>query len=118
VFRDSDQQHGVCRALVALAGKPHLWDVTSRDSYLRGPTEALWHIVERRPGAKYASSGAELLVRIALDVWNGQGGTQLGRALNVLDNRHLRAVGELLVAIATDPSAIDRWIETYQPEES
>ena len=70
----------------ALAG---LWEST-------GPTVRACALLEQVGGR--LSSGENLLLRVAFDIWNGHGGARVGDLLFVLDEGNLRAVAEALLA--------------------
>lgn len=102
MFRDEAQTHAAIRTLLdTLPGLGRLWTDT-------GPTDEAVRLVETRGGA--LSSGEALLVFVAFDLWNGQGGAQLGRVFHILSAEPLAALGLLLAAVTRGPDAIDAWI--------
>lgn len=50
------------------------------------------------------------MLRIAFALWQRRNRALLGEILHALDAANLRAVGELLIAIAGGPTTIDGWI--------
>ena len=56
------------------------------------------------------SSGERLMVRVLRDLWNSRGGASVGDLFRTFDNDNLRCLGELLVALADGPDALDAWI--------
>ncbi|MEM1206204.1 MAG: hypothetical protein AAGN66_23435 [Acidobacteriota bacterium] len=102
----------ICLALVHMVGRPDLWTE-------RGPTaEAFQHLAgRRRPDSEEA-----LMLQLSWDLWAGGDGVRL-RDLLQLDPDKLRAIGDLLTAIAdsaspsADPSApIERWTRSQLAE--
>lgn len=75
-----------------------LWDSN-------GPTELAWKLRGRRTTL---SHGEHVILRIALDIWNGQGGATFADVLEVLDARLEARVGLLLVAHAAGNAGI--WV--------
>ena len=103
-FRDTKQRAETCRALCALAGRYDLWSST-------GPTE-------KAAGELVASPLLEedlALVRAAWSVWNGLGDLHLAELLRVLRPSDLRALAELLTALAVSPLQVDAWLASYAP---
>lgn len=102
MFRDDAQTHAAIRLLLGtIPGLARMWTET-------GPTDEAAHVVEGTSSAM--SSGEVLLVRVAFDLYNGQGGASFGRVLNTLGNEPLNALGALLVAFTQSPEAIEVWI--------
>lgn len=98
----TDTQHeNVCRGLVGLAGLQWVWSKT-------GPTPRGLEALE----SKSLSSSEETLLRFALDLHNGSGHADMAQLLK-LDDRHLRAVGQLLTALVDGGPAVDRWAAAY-----
>lgn len=103
-FRDSKQRAEACRALCALGGCYDLWTPT-------GPTE--------KAGRELLASSLleedHALVRAAWSVWNGLGDLHLAELLRVLRPSDLRALAELLTALAVSPLEVDAWLASYAP---
>ena len=58
------------------------------------------------------SSGERIVLFVAWSVWNGEGNATIGDVIHRLDEHNLRAIGTLMLAMATDSSsAIDRWLD-------
>lgn len=107
MFRDDTQRGLVCAILAArLPGGSERWFAPDKLGILR-PTDEAWDAIEN--GAPM-SSGELLMLRAAIDVWNGAGGLVLGRALDTLDSRYLGLLGSFLVAYARGPHAIGAWV--------
>lgn len=101
-MRDDRQLALVCKALLERVRLGDLWAAD-------GPTATAVGILERGGGPM--SSGEVLMLRLAFDLWNGEGHLELGRALQVLDGGNLRALGSLLLVLAEgDNDAIDVWL--------
>jgi hypothetical protein len=103
-FRDDPQIAAVCMALCASVGLREAWT-------LSGPSDLAIAVAEGRPHP--LSSGEELVIRIAMDVWNGQGGATLARLLGALDPDRTKMIAELLVACVTSYAAVDAWLAKY-----
>jgi hypothetical protein len=78
----------------------------------RGPTSAALDLVEGR-GCPL-SSGEQLVVRVALDFWNGHGGATIGEIAGRLDESVVRAIAGLLMASVVSPAAVEAWIESQR----
>ena len=80
-----------------------------------GPTDeavlAIDAITENKTERPYLSSGQEVLLRAAFDIFNGRGNATIYSALRVLDDRNQRALWSLLLAMVDGPEAIQRWID-------
>jgi hypothetical protein len=73
----------------------------------RGPTQLAIDTLESSP----LSSGQRLAVRMAFDIWNGDGKATIGECLHTLDTIRLRMLGSLLLAVADEEGTeLDRWI--------
>jgi hypothetical protein len=102
-FRNDTQRGQVAQALTDRLGKGDFWKADEHG--VPRPTSAL-----RGHLARVFTSSEAQLVRLAWDVWNGAGKSQLSSMLVSLDGSNLRMVGELLVAIAAvNPSPISDW---------
>lgn len=104
------QPHDVCRTLLSLVGLGHLWGKTrplreARDLW----AESIWARKRLR-----LSPEREVMFRIAWDVYTGSGEAGIYEATASLPPVLLRAVGELLVAMAEGPEAVDGWLERYE----
>lgn len=111
MFRTEAQQAAVCETLCRLVRLPGLW--TTGGHRLPGPTDRAIALLKQRGGTM--SHGEWLMVAAAWDTWNGRGGLKLADALATLDGNNLRALGSMLVAIAEDADAVDRWLAHWTP---
>jgi hypothetical protein len=61
------------------------------------------------------SAGENILVLVAFDFWNGAGKASIWEMMNVLDSMLIRAIGELITAVA-QPSdyQITKWRTNWQ----
>lgn len=100
-WRSDDQRAAVARALLGLVRLERLWTSS-------GPTDEALELLAAGGGP--LSGGQALMLRVAFDAWNGEGGAPLGEILGRLDNRNLAAVGELVMALAMGGGEIDDWI--------
>lgn len=91
-----------------------LWDNSAKLRGLwthEGPSpRARTHKRSKRARKGYCSSD-HVLLDLGWALWNYQSKCLFGDALRCLDNRNLRNLGSLLVALAEGPEAIDRWLE-------
>jgi len=87
MWRNEAHQCAVIRKLLA----PH--PAIARLWTSQGPTELACEYLEGSP----LSSGEQLLLRVAFDIWNGGGGAKVGELLHTLDERNLRAVTDALL---------------------
>lgn len=112
MFRNDVQRGETCRLLVArLPGGPDRWFAPDKAGVLR-PTEAAWRAARR---GSPMSHGELLMLRAAIDVWNGSGGLKLAEAIDTLDARNLGMIGELLACMNGLGAAqrIDTWIAKW-----
>jgi hypothetical protein len=105
-FRDDRQRGEVARVLTDRLNKGVMF--RADEAGIPRPTGLLKSHLSR-----VYSSFEVLLVRLAWDVWNGDGHTRIDLCLVALDAPNLRMVGELLVA-AAEPgfsgADVDEWI--------
>ncbi len=83
------QQCEVIRVLLERVRLAHLWTPA-------GPTKEACSLIERGGGP--LSHGEALMLRVAFDIWNGGGKTQLDELLCTLDEGNLRAVTDAMLA--------------------
>lgn len=107
MFRDDDQAGRVARILCMAANRPNLWGPNNR------PTDDLVRLAERKTSkpALWMTPAEHGMVMLAMLVWN-RTNDQLPVKLSFLfrlDDMRLRMVGELLVAVAGQPAALDAW---------
>ena len=105
MFRDESQKAAICRTLLARAGIEHLWT-------LEGPARTV------DPSSDVLRSHPDGL-RLYLLCWAlwDETGILAFSDLFQLEAGTLRAVGELLQALARCPAAIDAWLKTYSDAE-
>lgn len=108
MFR-SEAQRGLVYAVLVqhLPGGLDRWMSSTESGHPRPSDEAHEAIEKGAP----LSSGEMLMLRAAIDVWNGGGKLELGRAMDTLDGKRLRLLGEFLVAFSESSGAITRWID-------
>lgn len=96
----------VCNTLTRAAGQGDLWTDA-------GPNPRALAVLHGRAGVTTAQA---LLVRVAFDVFNGQGNADMGRIIGALDAQNLRLVGSLLVVLASrSDSAALAWVTAHGP---
>jgi hypothetical protein len=100
MFRDERQRLDVVRIWLGSLGLERFWTID-------GPTEAAIKVV--RSGSPL-SHGQTVMLRIAFDIWNGEGNARFADCLYVLDSTRMRLIGTFIVAFAAGGHAIDRWI--------
>lgn len=104
MFSSDTQQARVCQALCSQVRLGGMWTAT-------GPSAEAKQLLEADGGA--LSGGERIVLLAAWAVWNGDGAIPLGDVISRLDGRALRAVGALLMAIASGEGAIERWLLEY-----
>ena len=105
MFESDAESARVCRALCACGGLRELWTPT-------GPTDDAIALLAADGGP--LSGGERTMLLVAWAVWNGDGAIPLGEVISRLDGRALRAVGALLMAIASGEGAIERWLAEHE----
>lgn len=108
-WRDDAQRSKVASCLLGLVGRDDLWHAVATLGVDPGPTPLALDFLETRGGP--LSSGEAVMLRLAFDAWNGNGGVSIAEILATLSPRLLAPVGRLLVAYAESSDAIDAWIE-------
>jgi hypothetical protein len=76
------------------------------------PSPAAVDLVEGRGSG--LSHGEAVLVRIAMDLWNGHGGASFDDVLHVLDAERTRTVVTLLLAANDSVEAVDAWLKVHE----
>lgn len=71
-----------------------------------GPSKSACELLES--GA--LSSGELTLLRVAFDIWNGQGGAKVADLVHKLDSRRLHLVTSLMLAMSAGAERVDDWI--------
>jgi hypothetical protein len=73
----------------------------------------------RRAERSGLSTGEVIMLRLAFDIWNGDGHVEFGRVFiaNRLDLDKERAIAELVLAGQDGSAGLDRWLEKYEQEE-
>ncbi len=106
---DDKELGRVSHTLMVIARKPHLFPDT-RGYY--GPTAgAVAHYTERAG----LSSGELAMLDVAMALWNRSNNTgRIATVIHTLDDRCLRAIGELFVALAEESqgraSLLVKWL--------
>lgn len=99
---ESDEQRGeVARALLGLLTRDtsDLWTEN-------GPTDLAVQYLHAGGGP--LSSGEALMLRLAFDVWNGEGKATLGELLSTFHESRLRLIGTLISDYAT--GEVESWL--------
>jgi hypothetical protein len=111
-FANDVQRGRVCAALTAwIPGAPH-WRPRPELSDVPRPTDHVFKVID---GEVPCAGSEREMMRIAVDMWNGNGGSSFATALHSFDRRNLAMVGSLLVAIAGETSAdVERWLAQYE----
>jgi hypothetical protein len=99
-FESSRQRARACRALLALVDATGCWTP-------HGPAPDALVAPPEQPDA-------QRLLALCWALWNGCSTLVLSELL-LLSPRPLEAVGELLVALARGPAAIDGWLARFEP---
>lgn len=100
-FRDKKQQ---CRAIQDLMSLQkslgdHVYAYTQ-------PTDLFWCLVK-----EYGlSSGERVIIRVALDLWNGEGAVTLSELFKLSYGPRVWILG-LMRAASESPEEIDRWLD-------
>lgn len=112
MFRDDAQACRAIRGLLHGVRLEHLWT-------LQGPTEEALSCL--RTGGPY-SAGEVLMLRVAFDLWNGEGHAEIATLLATLDAHNasllldlLRALWDLDPSVDDSSEAVERWIERQHP---
>jgi hypothetical protein len=108
MFTDDSQKATVCKVLVGMIGKGHLFD-------LEGPTAEALTLFEEG-GESLAEGDERTLFLTALAIWNGDGGPTIGELRN-LTPPNLVAVGSLMRCIPEGPDQIDNWLKAAPVQE-
>jgi hypothetical protein len=103
LFRNDKQRATVCEALCAQVGLRDFWTE-------EGPSAQAKELLKEEGGTM--SSGERIMFLTAWAVWNGHGKVLFADVIERLDDTNLEAVGNLLVAFATD--SIDEWLKIQE----
>jgi len=107
MFKTEAQQLQAIRLLLSSLGLQYLWTA-------RGPTEQASKFLESSP----LSSGEQILLRCAFDLWNGAGKVLLcGDILGALDPARTQKLLLFVMAVNCGGSAVDEWIARQQRKE-
>ena|ERR1035438_7659609 len=103
LFKDDPERARICSALLSLINRGSLWTES-------GPTAAAMELHKRHGGS--VSHGESVMLGVAWAVWTGENDWPLtfNEVLYTLDAKSLKAVGYLIVALATGHAAIDKWL--------
>ncbi len=109
MFRDDRQKCAVIRVLLRHVGQAELWSET-------GPTADAIELLAARGGP--LSHGQAVMLRVAFDIWGGDGHIELNEIMSTLDPDGLLLVGTLLTAVAHEASgvsvSVDAWLSPRQ----
>lgn len=100
MYRNDKQGCVAIRLLLASLGMEGLWTET-------GPTSTAVKYLEGSP----LSSGEQLLLRAAFDLWNGHGKVTLWDLMGTLDATRTELLFSLALAVTNGGHAVDTWIE-------
>ncbi len=104
-FRDTKQRVLVCRTLFDFMGLGDaLWCP-------EGPTENLAKWFKKFGGGLSASQAG--IYDLAVGIWNSTSFMPFSEIMRSFEDEHLKAVGSLLIALATGPDDIDQWITVW-----
>jgi hypothetical protein len=105
MFANECQQARVCEALCRAVRLRGMWTD-------EGPSEVAVSLLKRNGGP--LSAGERIMLLTAWNIWNGRGEVNLGDAVHRLDNDNLRALGSLMIAIATEPGGVNEWLKQME----
>lgn len=112
MFRNDKQIGEVNRVLLGSLGLVRLWAASDG-----GPSDEAIKILENNSGP--LSGGEMRMLRVAFDLWNGEGKIGLKEIMSGIDSTRFRLVATLMTAVAdsddTGPHAIDEWIDQNTP---
>ncbi len=104
MFRDDKQIAACCKVFLDRIGLGYVFGPD-------GPTPrglAVIHGVLKN--GSVLSSGEQLMIRVALDFWNGDGKATIAEILWTFDNDNVEIVASLLKATRGNPSDVDNWL--------
>ncbi|HEY2510179.1 MAG TPA: hypothetical protein VGI39_04965 [Polyangiaceae bacterium] len=103
MFESERQRLAVCATLL------HPFGLVERGYWSReaGPLAPTWDLVEGRGCA--LSSGEQIVLRVAVDLYNGRGLVKVADVAGRLDEPNLRRIGSLFVAMAD--GRVEEWLE-------
>ena len=96
-----------CQAILTLlrrARLERLWTET-------GPTDRACGYIEH---GSPLSHGEAIVLQVAFDLWNGNGGARVSDLLEVLDGDRLLDVASLLVELSNSHPDINRWMQSIE----
>lgn len=102
LFQDESQQAQAMNKLLNRARAPALPANLVGDK----PTDDFFGMIDH---LGVLSRGEQILIRLALDMWNGKGGVMVSELFD-LDEHNLALVLGLLQAMSAGPQAIEKWI--------
>lgn len=101
---DESRKAAMCRALAALVGLEYMWGED-------GPSDEGADILEARETP--LSDEESIILEMTWAIWGDDPGPSFSDLLK-LENAKAKPVGELLVAMAEGPTAIDAWLKVNQ----
>jgi hypothetical protein len=102
MFQNDAQTGRACQVLLGTLGMVDLWEGGQ-------PTPTAVRYLRSSP----LSHGEQILLRVAFDFWNGEGGAKFADVIGVLDGPRTRAVATLMMAVSAGPHAVDAWIREW-----
>ncbi len=113
---EKSRNDAILRLLAPHPALARLWHGRAGPGVM-GPTNLAIEYVEH---GSPLSSGEQLLLRVAFDLWNGGGGAKVGDLLDTLDARNLRAVCVALLQrdggiVGVLDQALNEGDGTYRP---
>lgn len=107
MWRDDAQRSAAIRILLEGAHLGRWWTDVGPSVELAALVVGGWE------GVGAYSHGEQVMLRVAMDYWNGQGHAALAEVLDVLDGANLGRVASLALALAAGASTVDRWLEAH-----
>ena len=106
MFRSEKQQCNAIQKLLRPLHLDYLWTES-------GPTPQACKYLKGNP----LSSGEDILLRAAFDLWNGAGKVTLWDLQGKLDQKHAEHLLSLVIAIGRGSDAVDQWLNAPVPRD-
>jgi hypothetical protein len=107
MFASERQRARVCQALCRSVRLKGMWTD-------QGPSALAVNLLNRDGGP--LSTGERIMFLAAWNVWSGEGSVNLGDVIHRLDNKNLRALGSLMIAVVRQPNGVDQWLLQMERE--
>ncbi len=108
-FESRAQRVRVVKTIFGLVCAPLIVESLWPSDYF-GPSAVALKAVD---GGGCFSYGEQLVIQLAIDVWDTEGRCDFGRFLTELDARTIRAVGGFLIACES-PQGIEAWLKIWE----